>query len=107
MKSITLKKFIKILNIFVDNTNLNIQNNNGESCLYLLVKYKHWINTRYVNYWIYPNGCYLFNNPTKLIENKNMLSHLDSETMEPLFYKEVEENISLPYVPAISKGLEE
>lgn len=77
------------------------------SASYLYYKYKHWINTRYVNYWIYPNGCYLFNNPTKLIENKNMLSHLDSETMEPLFYKEVEENISLPYVPAISKGLED
>ena len=79
------------------------------SASYLFFRGEHWINTRYVNYWIYPNGCYLFNNfeGKHLIENKNMLSKLDEKTMEPIFYKEIQENIDYPVNKRISVGLED
>ena len=35
-------KYNNIINNFVENTNLNIQDNNGESCLFLLVKSHYW-----------------------------------------------------------------
>ena len=44
------------------------------------------LNTRFVNYWMYPNGYYLFHNPTHLIENVNVMSLLDGNTMTPLNY---------------------
>jgi hypothetical protein len=61
-----------------------------------------------VNYWIYPSGCYLFANGTRLIENKNMLSELDGKTMKPVYYKEIEEHIEIPVNrEGISIGLED
>jgi hypothetical protein len=39
---------------------------------------KHWLMTRYVNYWIYPNGGYHFYNEKHLIKSKNYLSALSS-----------------------------
>jgi hypothetical protein len=78
------------------------------SASYLFYEGKHWLNTRYVNYWIYPNGCYLFHNPNRLIENKNMLSELDEENLIPLSYKEIQETIDLPVTSGtISTGLED
>lgn len=81
------------------------------SYLYVPETGSHWLNTRYVNYWIYPDGYYLFHNPKKTIENKNVLSLLsggspypfgDAETdaepkpkpktlFMPLYYKEIDE----------------
>lgn len=78
------------------------------SASYLFYRGEHWLNTRYVNYWIYPNGCYQFHNGKRLIENKNMLSTLDPETWEPIFYKEVVEDLSFSVTPdTISVGLED
>ena len=80
------------------------------SAAYLYYDGKHWLNTRYVNYWIYPNGCYLFNNRDgkKLIENKNVLSELDGDTMTPVSYREVVENIDLEVnTDVLSRGLED
>ncbi len=77
------------------------------SASYLYYNEKHWINTRYVNYWIYPAGAYHFNNPEKLIENKNVLSELDELTMTPISYKTVDEHVGLPVVKGISAGLED
>jgi hypothetical protein len=78
------------------------------SACYLFYNNKHYLNTRYVNYWIYPSGCYLFANGTRLIENKNMLSELDGETMKPVYYKEIEEHIEMPVNrDGISIGLED
>jgi hypothetical protein len=37
---------------------------------------KHWLSTRYVNYWIYPNGSYHFYNESQLIKSKNVLTSL-------------------------------
>jgi hypothetical protein len=78
------------------------------SACYLFYNNKHYLNTRYVNYWIYPSGSYLFANGTRLIENKNMLSELDGETMKPVYYKEIEEHIEMPVNrEGISIGLED
>lgn len=52
---------------------------------------KHYLNTRFVNYWMYPSGYYRFNNPELVIENKNMLSELDSATLEPTDFREMDE----------------
>jgi len=49
----------------------------------------HMINTRYVNYWLTPEGRYIINDPTCKIITKNMYSELDGETMRPKFYKEM------------------
>jgi hypothetical protein len=79
------------------------------SAAYLCHQGKHWLNTRYVNYWIYPSGCYHFNNGQRLIENKNMLSELDGETLMPISYREIDETIDLPVKEGdiLSKGLED
>ena len=50
---------------------------------------KHYLNTRFVNYWMYPNGYYRFHNPDLVIENRNYLSELDPETLEPLNFREM------------------
>lgn len=77
------------------------------SASYLYYNEKHWINTRYVNYWIYPAGAYHFNNPDRLIENKNVLSELDELTMVPMTYTTMAEHVGLPVVKGISAGLED
>jgi hypothetical protein len=77
------------------------------SASYIYYQDRHWLNTRYVNYWIYPTGCYHFNSGTKLIENENMLSELSNENLEPLYFKKIVENIDLSYNDTFSKGLED
>jgi len=79
------------------------------SAAYVCYDGKHLLNTRYVNYWIYPTGCYHFNSGIRLIENKNMLSELDPVTMAPTSYREIEETIDLPVKEGdiLSKGLED
>ena len=50
---------------------------------------KHYLNTRFVNYWMYPSGYYRFNNPELVIENRNYLSELDAATLEPKDFREM------------------
>ena len=50
---------------------------------------KHYLNTRFVNYWMYPNGYYRFQNPDLVIENRNYLSELDPTNLEPLDFREM------------------
>lgn len=52
---------------------------------------KHYLNTRFVNYWMYPNGYYRFHSPEMVIENRNFCSELDPITLEPLDYREMDE----------------
>jgi hypothetical protein len=52
---------------------------------------KHYLNTRFVNYWMYPNGYYRFQNPDLVIENRNYLSELDPLTFEPTYFREMNE----------------
>ena len=78
------------------------------SAAYLFVNDQCILNTRYVNYWIYPNGCYLFHSGKKLIENKNMLCRLDENTLEPVEFREIEEYVPYPIrEDCLSRGLED
>lgn len=42
-------------------------------------KYRRYLNIRYVNYWLYPNGHYRYPNNKHLIDNKNILCELDDD----------------------------
>ncbi len=84
-----------------------IENFYPTSASYLYYEGQHWLNTRYVNYWIYPSGCYLFHNHDRVIDNKNILSELSTDTLYPINFREIEEKIKLPTVKAISSGLED
>lgn len=53
------------------------------STSYLYHKDKHIINTRYVNYWLYPNGAYSINDPDHYIRTRNFCSILDDTTLLP------------------------
>jgi len=59
------------------------------SASYLEFGGKHYLNTRFVNYWMFPTGYYRFHNADMVIENRNFLSELDAETMQPLYYEEM------------------
>lgn len=77
------------------------------SASYIYYNHTHWLNTRYVNYWIQPNGNYLFPNDDKIIQNKNVLSILDDNYC-PITFKLVDEHINIPIYPqSISQGLED
>ena len=77
------------------------------SASYLFHEGKHWLNTRYVNYWYYPDGWYMFYDGTNIIRSKNVLSELDQETMLPLNYTEMSETIDLPAHEMYSRGIED
>ena len=53
---------------------------------------KHYLNTRFVNYWMYPNGYYRFHSQDMVIENRNFCSFLDPLTLEPTDFSEMCEN---------------
>jgi len=71
---------------------------------------RRWLNTRYVNYWLYNNGCYGYPTSSHIIENKNMLCELD-ENMNPMAdtFRIMDEHIDLPVYSGevYSKGLED
>jgi hypothetical protein len=49
----------------------------------------HYLNTRYVSYWMYPNGYYRFHTGERVIENKNVVSVLVPASMTPGDYREM------------------
>lgn len=59
------------------------------SASYLFHRGTHYINTRYVSYWMFPNGYYRFHNSERVIENKNVVSVLDPASMTPVEYREM------------------
>lgn len=61
------------------------------SASYLEHEGRHYLNTRFVNYWMYPSGYYRFHSPDLVIENRNFLSHLDEVSLEPVDYREMDE----------------
>lgn len=78
------------------------------SASYLYYNNKHYLNTRYVNYWIYPTGCYLFQDDKRQIRNKNVLSELDDQSLIPISYQEIDEKIDLPiHADCLTLGLED
>ena len=63
------------------------------SASYLEHDGNHYLNTRFVNYWMYNNGYYRFHNTDMVIENRNFVSRLDTETFEPVDYQEMNESV--------------
>ncbi len=43
-----------------------------------------WMMTRYVNYWMYPNGMYHFYDSDQKIRTRNLLSRMCPETRQPI-----------------------
>lgn len=55
---------------------------------YVYYKGQHIINTRFVNYWLYPNGAYLIKDSENCIRTRNFCSLLN-EQLEPESFKEM------------------
>lgn len=72
-------------------------------------KTMHYLNIRYVNYWLYPNGYYRYPSTDHVIENKNVLCELDAD-MIPIAssFRIMEDALDLPiFEEAYSRGLED
>jgi hypothetical protein len=63
------------------------------SISYVCHKGVHMMNTRFVNYWLYPNGAYLFKDPESRIITKNFVSVLDDAFSTDGFKEVVEEGL--------------
>jgi len=78
------------------------------STAYIFHNGKHIINTRYVNYWLYPCGSYLIYHTERHLYTKNIVSELNPETFHPLAFKEMDEtSISLEKHGGSIYGLED
>jgi hypothetical protein len=62
------------------------------SSSYVYYNGKHYLNTRYVNYWYLESGHCSIQHPEDFIITRNMASELDTDTLIPLNYKEMEES---------------
>jgi hypothetical protein len=87
----------------------------GSAC-YLDFRGTHLLNTRFVNYWMYPNGYYRFHDPSMVIGNRNLVSTWDPQLRTAADFREVGADgacppLQLPPVPegkrAVSEGLED
>jgi hypothetical protein len=69
---------------------------------------KHWLNTRYVSYYLTDTGRYLFPDGSKIIRNINVRSCLDND-LNPEGFQEVDETgVGMPvFEGACSAGLED
>ena len=69
------------------------------------------LNTRVMNYWLYPNGYYRFTDPQQILRTRNLLSLLD-EQGQPIRSYEVGEDLGVSILQhhkpdAFSQGLED
>ena len=83
---------------------------NPSSAAYLYHKGTHWLNTRYVNYWYYPDGWYMFYDGTRIIRSISMLSPLEENEdgiLSPVDYHQISETIDLPKYDMYSRGIED
>jgi hypothetical protein len=70
-------------------------------------KSRHYLNTRYVNYWLFPNGNYRYMCDNHIIENHNVVCELDDRLM-PISWRIMENVLDLPHFEeAYSRGLED
>ena len=71
-----------------------IRNYFPSSAAYLFYKGKHWLNTRYVSYYLTDQCYYLYPDGTGVIKNKNILSQLKDHggVLVPMDYKEMDES---------------
>jgi hypothetical protein len=72
-------------------------------------KYRHYLNIRYVNYWLFPNGYYRYPNSEFIIDNKNVVCELDEALFPVVSTCRIMEEVSeLPsFSNAYSHGLED
>lgn len=87
------------------------------SASYVFFDEKHWLNTRYVNYFVQENGQYSYydkhlGNHANTIRNQNVLSCLekdqDQDYLQPISYHLMNsQSIELPEKLAFSMGLED
>ncbi len=99
-------KYIQKLNYM----NHNIPNYFSGSSSYVCYNGSHFLNTRFVNYWIAENGHYAFPDKSHKIKNKNVISILNPTTLSPDVNYEIKENIIMNhtlYGNPISTGLED
>lgn len=80
------------------------------SASYLKFQGEHLLNTRYVNYWYYESGSYLFYDGRNIIQNKNILSLMvdNNGILMPMGYQEMrDDTIELPKYNMYSRGIED
>jgi len=83
---------------------------NPGSASYIFYRGKHYLNTRYVNYWLCDNGSYSFYDGTNVIKTKNITSELvvdASDNLIPFNYHQMTETIKLPKYYLYSRGFED
>jgi hypothetical protein len=69
---------------------------------------KHYLNTRYVNYWIYNHGMYYYPDDDPTIRTLNVCSILHPNNHIPLTYNQMELETTIPNHPdAFSEGIED
>lgn len=84
------------------------------SASYVLYKGQHILNTRYVNYWYYPDGGYMFPGGINVIRSKNIFSELYFEKdssgeniLVPENFIDMNESIQLPEHEFYSRNIED
>jgi hypothetical protein len=77
------------------------------SACYFKFQDQHIINTRYVSYYLTPEGYYLYPDGSQIIKNKNLCSVLNNETLKPTSHVEMNENLEQLYLGSSSIGLED
>jgi len=78
------------------------------SASYLCYRDRHWLNTRYVNYFLTPTGCYSFPDEDRTIRNKNVCSELLD--FIPQNFLEMETNpefLGVRFQKGFSEGIED
>lgn len=91
----------------------NIDGYHMSSASYLKYGDKHLLNTRYVNYWYYNDGGYMFYDGKNIIRTKNIFSELNlvedggPDILVPMDYVEMNETIDLPKYELYSRGIED
>jgi hypothetical protein len=83
----------------------------GSSCFLNTERYGRILNTRIMNYWMYPNGYYRFHEDDKILRTRNILSFINTNgqanTSFPVREK-LGENVLKRHNPsAFSQGLED
>lgn len=91
----------------------NIHHRHPSSASYVYHNGKHFLNTRYVNYWFYLDGTYLFYDGFSIIRNTNVCSQLvpskpeEKWPLTPIDFNIMEETIDLPKHDFYSRGIED
>ena len=84
------------------------ENYRPTSASYLFYQDRHWLNTRYVNYFLTPTGCYSYPDEDRTIRNKNVCSELcDFVPKNFLEMKTNPECLGVRFQKGFSEGIED